>query len=708
MVIQLLLLGGLLLAMIAAVEALSLRWSVSESVLLALMGAVLGAANMAAGAMLPAPLVAPYAALVLPLLTAHFPAEVFLWVFLPMLLFQAAVSVNVRDLLADAAPILLLAVVAVFVATGMIGLAVALSGHALVDGLLLGAMIATTDPSAVLALFRQVGAPARLVRLVEGESLLNDAAAIAIVGVLLAALTGDAGAATPLLALRALAVSFVGALAVGAAAGRLVAWLLPRLGGAGQAEVSLVLALPYPLYLVTDQYLHLSGVVAVVAAGLMISGLGRTRLSPRNWRQLQRILEQAAGIAGAAVFLLAAIRVPLTLRQAGWDDILVLLLVVPTALLARALVLFGMFPLLSRLRLSAPVSRSYKLVIAWGGLRGAVTLVLAMGMAENTALPETTRRFVSIIATAFVLVSLFVNGGSLKLLIRRLRLDRLSPQDLMLQRQVVKLSAIAVEHKVDAAALAFGIGADVVAGVQRDYRRQIGFDGAAASPISDTEQQGREALPTEPARLAIGLVALASRERDLIPQFGSGLISVHNLDTMMRVTESMIEAAREDGRLGYRRASRRLLDLSAGYRLARLLARYGWRAPLDAAIADRFELLICRRVVITHLRTFAADNLAELFGARLVVLLQAVLDERIASVDKALADVRLTANCSTHALEQRLLLLYALRSGRDLLAAMFEQRSISREVYDSLNRELELAWRRAAPRPQSPAPAAST
>jgi CPA1 family monovalent cation:H+ antiporter len=153
-------------------------------------------------------------------------------------------------------------------------------------------MIATTDPSAVLAVFHQVGAPARLVRLVEGESLLNDAAAIAIVGVLLAVLTGQAEAATPLLAPRALAASFNGGLAVGAIAGRVVTWVLPRLGGEGKAEVSLVLALPYPLYLVVDQSLHWSGVVAVVGAGLVISGLGRTRLSVRNWRQLQLILDR--------------------------------------------------------------------------------------------------------------------------------------------------------------------------------------------------------------------------------------------------------------------------------------------------------------------------------------------------------------------------------------------------------------------------------
>ena len=182
MVIHILLLSGFLLASIAVVQAASLRWSISESVL-------------------------------------------------PPLLFQAALSVNVREMLGDAAPILLLAVVAVFVATGVVGGALRLTGLGpLADGLLLGAMIATTDPSAVLAVFREVGAPERLVRLVEGESLLNDAAAIAIASVLIAASTGDAANVSAGAALRSLGIALGGGLAVGALAGRVFAWLFPWLG----------------------------------------------------------------------------------------------------------------------------------------------------------------------------------------------------------------------------------------------------------------------------------------------------------------------------------------------------------------------------------------------------------------------------------------------------------------------------------------------
>ncbi len=103
----------------------------------------------------------------------------FIYVFLPLLIFEAALTTDVRRVLDDAAPILLLAVIATLVAAAIVGLALwPLAGQPLVVCLLLGAVVSTTDPAAVIAIFRDVGAPARLTRLVEGESLLNDASAI--------------------------------------------------------------------------------------------------------------------------------------------------------------------------------------------------------------------------------------------------------------------------------------------------------------------------------------------------------------------------------------------------------------------------------------------------------------------------------------------------------------------------------------------------
>ncbi|MBB3255788.1 CPA1 family monovalent cation:H+ antiporter [Paraburkholderia bannensis] len=687
MVIHILLLSGFLLASIALVQAVSLRFALSESVLLAAWGFALGGIYLVSGEAWPH----LAASVVTPALAPRLPPEAYLWIFLPLLLFQAALSVNVREMLGDAAPILLLAVVAVFVATAMVGGAIRLTGLGpLTDGLLLGAMIATTDPSAVLAVFREVGAPARLVRLVEGESLLNDAAAIAIASVLIAAMTGDAAAATGTAALRTLGVQLIGGLVVGGLAGRAFAYLLPVLGGEGKAEISLSFALPYPLYLFADQVLHVSGVVSVVAAGLVISGLGRTRLSPVNWMHLQLIWEQVAAMAGAAIFLLAAMQIPATLRDARLIDLIALAVVVVVAFVARLVVAFGMLPLLSRLKLTEPVSAAYKLVIAWGGLRGAVTLVLAMGLAQNEALPESTRRFVAILATGFVLVSLIVNGSSLKLLIRRLKLDLLSPQEEAIQQQAVQLSSISVSQQVHAAARTFRIPDEVANEACATFRRSIDMS-ATAFDI--------EAALSERERLAIGLVTLAAKERDLIPQYGSGIVTIRNLDAMTRNTDAMIEAARESGRIGYQRAAAKILADTAELRVARFIARWlHIRQPYSDALADRFELLMCRRVVLHELIAFADTSLTPLLGERLAKLLGTILRARIAKAEGGLDDVRSCFGHGADVLEQRMMLLYALREGRARVVAMYEDRSISKEIYDSIRRELDVAWKRAVPR----------
>lgn len=688
MVIHLLLLSGFLLASIAFVQAASLRWAISESVLLAAWGFALGGIYLVSGEAWPA----LAESFVTPALAPRLPPEAYLWIFLPPLLFQAALSVNVREMLGDAAPILLLAVVAVFVATAMVGGAIHFTGLGpLADGLLLGAMIATTDPSAVLAVFREVGAPERLVRLVEGESLLNDAAAIAIAGVLIASLSGDAASHASIgVALRSLGIALGGGLLAGAVAGRVFAWLLPALGGEGKAEVSLSFALPYPLFLFADHTLHVSGVVAVVAAGLVISGLGRTRLSPVNWQHLQLIWEQVAAMAGAAIFLLAAMQIPSTLRNAHWIDLVALAVVVVAALVARLVVVFGMLPLLSRMRLTEPVSAAYKLVIAWGGLRGAVTLVLALGLAQETALPESTRRFVAILATGFVLVSLIVNGTSLKLLIRRLHLDLLSPQEQALQQQAVQLSSIGVSERVHLAARTFHIADAIADDACHTFRHSIDL-GKTAFDI--------EAALSERERLVIGLVTLAGKERELIPQYGSGIITIRNLDAMMQNTEVMMEEARLKGRIGYQRAAAKILAETPEMRVARWL--YRWlriRQPYGVALADRFELLMCRRVVLHQLIVFNEASITPLLGERMAKLLTTVLKGRIDAIERGLAEVRACFGQAAGVLERRMLLLYALREGRERVAAMYEDRSISKEIFDAIRRELDGAWKLAVPR----------
>jgi CPA1 family monovalent cation:H+ antiporter len=304
----------------------------------------------------------------------------FIDVFLPLLVFEAGVATDVRRVIEDAAPILLLAIVATLITTALIGLALSpIAGVPLVVCLLLGAVVSTTDPAAVIAIFRDVGAPGRLTRLVEGEALLNDAAAIAlfavVLGMIVAAREPDIG-----LGLREFFLSFAGGGLLGLLAGRALLAVIPWVGEDRLAEGTLTLALAYGVFIAADRLFHVSGVVAVLAAGLIVSALGRSRIVPNNWTFLSDLWDQIAFWARSLVFILASILVPRLLGHVDLHDLGLLAVLVGAAFAARILVLFGLIPPLEYLKLTQPISAAYKLAIAWGGLRGALTLVLALAV----------------------------------------------------------------------------------------------------------------------------------------------------------------------------------------------------------------------------------------------------------------------------------------------------------------------------------------
>ena len=197
-------------------------------------------------------------------------AEAFLVLFLPVLLFETAFFIDVRRLLDDIAPILMLAVVAVLISTFVVGFAVwKPSGMPLVGCLLLGAILATTDPTAVIGIFRDLGAPRRLTLLIAGESLLNDAAAIVLFTILLTMLTQDRQPALAE-AVEDFLINFGGGVATGYGMGRLLCHLVTPLRNVPLSEVSLTVAFAYLTYIVADHYLGVSGVVAVVVNALVV------------------------------------------------------------------------------------------------------------------------------------------------------------------------------------------------------------------------------------------------------------------------------------------------------------------------------------------------------------------------------------------------------------------------------------------------------
>jgi Na+:H+ antiporter len=679
-----------LLVLIGLLQPFAARLNLSHTVLMAALGVVIG---IGAGFLLHTPLTNAFNEIASLILDFPITSSGFLYVFLPVLLFEAALTIDVRRLIEDAAPVLVLAVIAVLATTAAVGLALwPLAPVPLVACLLVAAIVATTDPAAVVAIFRDLGAPARLTRLVEGESLLNDATAIAIFTVLLDLLmTGqkvELGTAA-LIFLK----SFLGGGLVGLIGGRAFMAVVPWLRDSRLAEMTLTLALPYLVYSLCEREFGVSGVTGVVVAGLVVNAQGRRRLAPENQAFLRDVWQQLSFWASSLVFVLASMLVPRLMIGFNRYDALLIAIVAAAALGARALVLFGLLPLLSAARLAQRVGHRYKFVIMWGAMRGAVTLALALGVTENRLIDAGIQRFVAIVATGFVLVTLLVNGTTLRPVIRLLKLDRLSPIDQALRQQVLALSLSEVRDAIGAAATGYGIGPAPTADVLGPYRERI---------AEATDHNTFDAEIADRDRITLGLFAVTNQERELILEyFRQRTVSRRILERLLAGVEQIIDGARADGRLGYVRAARRQLAFNWRFRLAHQLHRHaGIDRPLIARLADRFEQLLVGRMVLEELARFVAKKMTLVLGQRVSELLGEIVGQRLSATARALDALRLQYPAYADALERRFLRQTALRMEVAEYRTLYAEGLIGQELYNDLRREVAAREARAAPRPR--------
>lgn len=681
---------ALLLFTIALLQPLARRLGLAPSVLLAMVGTLIG---IGATYLLFTPQTDVFNTLANIFVNPPLDSEKILYIFLPLLLFQTSLTLDVRRLLEDWAPILVMAVVAVFVATAFIGFALyPLSGMPLLVCLLLGAIVATTDPVAVVAIFRDIGAPARLGRIVEGESLLNDAAAIVIFVILVDILTGQQSL-TAGEALIAFVRSFVGGVAVGI----LVAWLaialLPLMRDLPLAQVTLSLALPYGIYVISDQFADVSAVVAVVCAGVVFNLQGPSRIQPASWNFLHSVWEQISFWAASLIFLLAAILIPHLVVGLEPIDILLLFIVIAAALASRAVVIYGLLPVLSKLGLGQSVNNKFKMVMLWGGMRGAVTLTLALSIAEHPGLSDELSAFITKLATGFVLFTLLVYGTSLKPLIKLLKLDQLSVRDAALRKQYQALALSHVRQEVDKAAKAYHIEPQVTQRVLKNYENRSAAATAEAGRLEDL---------TDRDRVNIGLIALADREQELVlDHFHHKTISGRSVSKFLAITGRIGDLTRSEGRTGYNRASRQPLQFGYAFRFAQTLQRrLRINRPLANQLADRFEFLMVYRILASELIEFNEARIRPLLGDRVGSISKETLVAREEETIQAMEALRLQYPDYADALEDQFIRKAGVRLEETAYDEARDQKLIGPELHQDFIREVEQARRAGIQRPK--------
>ena len=349
----------------------------------------------------------------LPKGTIQVTPELVLLVLVPGLVFEAALRLDLEHLRRTFGWIVLLAAPGVLISALIVALVLQLAtGLRFELGLVVGAMVAATDPVAVIATFRRLHVPPRLATLVEGESLANDGTALVLFAATVAAISGGSSVAETAERMVAAVVSSVG---IGLAAGWLASRLLAFVDD-HPIELTISIAAAYGTYLLADG-LEQSGIIATVVAGLVIGTYGREHgLSPRALEALDVVWELIAFLLTAFAFLLVGLAISPADLVAGAVSIAWGLVGV---FVARVVVVYGLVGGLATLigeRAHWPrLPLGWLHVLFWAGLRGAVAVAMALSL--PVGFPE--RALLQQITFGTVLFTLFVQGTTAGLVVRR-------------------------------------------------------------------------------------------------------------------------------------------------------------------------------------------------------------------------------------------------------------------------------------------------
>jgi CPA1 family monovalent cation:H+ antiporter len=421
------------------------------------------------------------------------PPDLLLPLLLPPLLYAAAVRTSWRSFIKDLTPITLLAVVLVAVSA----FAVAVAARTLLPGLpwsaavVLGAAVAPPDPVTATSVAGRLRLPHRLVAVIEGEGLFNDVTALVLYQVALAA--AITGTFSPPKALGTFALSALGGTALGLAAGWGARRVLERLQ-LPAAESGLTLLVPYVAFLAAEAA-HISGVLAVVAAGLYLGHHGPGALSLAGRAQGRAFWSVVDLLLTGLAFLVVGLQLRTVITEGTFEHgppvgtAAVVLLVL---LAARAACVFPV-ALAGRMRAdgeAAPCGWREGLVVTWSGMRGVVTVATALALpAEvDSGGPFPYRADLLFVAFSVVVVTLLLHGLTLPWLVRRLDVGQPEESEDAAEREVAAQAISAALDRLPEVVADRDVDPEIVETVRGHYR-----DALAA-----LDHEGREGTDTPP------------------------------------------------------------------------------------------------------------------------------------------------------------------------------------------------------------------
>ncbi|XP_047250234.1 sodium/hydrogen exchanger 8 [Capsicum annuum] len=366
---------------------------------------------------------------------ANINPDLLLAVFLPALLFESAFSMEIHQIKRCAAQMILLAGPGVVISTFLLGASLKIAfpyNWSWSTSLLLGGLLSATDPVAVVALLKELGASKKLGTIIEGESLMNDGTAIVVYQLLLRMVTGwtfNWGAV-----IKFLVQVSLGAVGVGIAFGMASVLWLGFIFNDTVIEISLTLAVSYVSYFTAQQGVDISGVLTVMTLGMFYSAVAKTAFKGESQQSLHHFWEMVSYIANTLIFILSGVVIAEGIL--GGDDILkiydnswgYLILLYVLIIVSRAVVVGVLYPFLRYFGYGLDWKEAF--ILVWGGLRGAVALSLSLSVKRSSDgsqyISSDTGTLFVFLTGGVVFLTLIINGSTTQFALHFLGMDKLS------------------------------------------------------------------------------------------------------------------------------------------------------------------------------------------------------------------------------------------------------------------------------------------
>ena len=372
---------------------------------------------------------------------ANINPDLILYLFLPILIFDAAYELNLhifKKTLANATLLSAPGLIICMLLTGalMMGVATFIPGFeswTWAFALMFGALISATDPVAVVALLHELKTSKRFSTLVDAESLLNDGTGIVCFMLFFGAYAAEeATHASPVITfIREVGLSTL----LGFLLARSVIWFITRINSEEMVQNSVIILAAYLTFILSQYYLGVSGVIALVAFGLTVTYVGKPRLKPQVNTFMEHFWELLTYIANTLIFILVGVVIAEKV-DFSWGALGVLILIYIALNFIRFAMIMLLYPVMKRLGYG--LTRRESVILTWGGLRGALAMTLALMVSYTPAIPEDIRSQVLFFTAGIVTLTLCINATTMRALLNRLGLTHVPSARTMLAYRIEK------------------------------------------------------------------------------------------------------------------------------------------------------------------------------------------------------------------------------------------------------------------------------